>query len=76
MAERAGATAGDLLSGGTAHAEGGMIRLELYACGRILRVRLSPAWRWWAACCGGTVLIEAGPLALSWTRNRVWWVRP
>ena len=53
-----------------------MIILELYAFGRILRVRLSPAWRWWAACCGGTVLIEAGPLALSWTRNRVWWVRP
>ena len=39
-----------------------MIILELYAFGRILRVRLSPSWRWWAACCGGTVLIETGPM--------------
>jgi hypothetical protein len=49
-----------------------MIRLELLAFGRCLRLRLSWSWRWWVACCAGTLVVEAGPLSLSLSTRRQW----
>lgn len=53
-----------------------MIILELYAFGRVLRLRLSWTWRWWWARFGGVLIIEAGPLALQFYSRRIWWDRP
>jgi len=50
-----------------------MIRLELLAFGRVFRLTLAPRWRWWAACCAGTLVVEAGPLSLQVVTRRVMW---
>ena len=54
-----------------------MMKVEVWAWGRILRVRV--AWEWrrpWAACCRGVCLVEGGPVAVSVAWRRVWWERP
>jgi hypothetical protein len=52
-----------------------MIRLELHCAGRILRVTLSPRWRWGAVRCSGVLLIDAGPLSVSAYTRRMYWER-
>lgn len=53
-----------------------MIRLELLLAGRLLRVSCGPWWRWGWLCCAGTLLLDAGPVAVVAVTRRVWWERP
>ena len=49
------------------------LRLELHACGRVLRVLLAPPWRrLWVTRCGGYWLAEWGWLRVRVVTRRAW----
>lgn len=50
-----------------------MIRLELSAFGRFLRLSLGWQWSWWWAFACGCLVLDAGPLSVRVYGRRMRW---